>query len=138
MDTYEYTTQNYMQNEYQPAAQAPALVSARSVPLLSERPMTLSRQHNTDVSIASPNAMQTMEAYDRIPPFLKNNIGRWARIDFLIGNGIEQRIGQIVEVGSNYLVLRAMEPETVVMCDLFSIKFATVITDDDVSRLFTI
>ena len=140
MDTYKYDTQSHMQDEFQPAAEAPAFVSANSVPLLSNHNTTDSERRNTEHMPEYPAdnnmQMQILSASDHVCPFLKNNIGRWARIDFLIGSGMEQRIGQIMEVGRDYLVLRAMEPETVVMCDLFAIKFVTIIMDDDVSRLF--
>lgn len=160
MDNYGYGTQQYLQTEYQPASEMRAMpnhtmqdtfilplsggstnngnyyLNPNSSAMMSNQSMA---NQNSDMrTISTYQEPETVTNPDYIPAFLKSNIGRWARIDFLIGNGIEQRVGQILEVGASYLVLRALEPETVVMCDLFSIKFATIIMDGNVSRLFTL
>ena len=50
--------------------------------------------------------------------------------DFLIGDSIEQRVGILEDVGASYIILNAIEPATLVVCDLFSIKFVTIVLDD--------
>lgn len=67
---------------------------------------------------------------DFLPAYLKQFIGKWIRADFLIGNSIEQRVGILEDVGASYIILNAIEPATLVVCDLFAIKFVTIILDD--------
>lgn len=69
------------------------------------------------------------------PAYLKNFVGYWARLDFLIGSQTQQIIGKLLDVGASYIVLEALEPDTIIMCDLFSLKFATIIYDTDFRRI---
>ncbi len=72
---------------------------------------------------------------DFLPAYLTKQIGKWVRVDFLIGGGIEQRVGILEEVGASYIILNVIEPATLLVCDLFSIKFVTVVLDDDFTKL---
>ncbi len=72
---------------------------------------------------------------DFMPAYLRKQIGKWVRVDFLIGGGIEQRVGILEEVGASYIILNVIEPATLLVCDLFSIKFVTVVLDDDFTKL---
>lgn len=58
--------------------------------------------------------------------FLTTMIGHRVRLELLIGtNTLVDRDGVIVEVGINYVNLRETLTGQLVMCDLYSIKFAT-------------
>lgn len=72
---------------------------------------------------------------DFMPAYLQNHIGKWVRVDFLIGGGIEQRVGVLEEVGASYIILNVIEPATLLVCDLFAIKFVTIVLDDDFTKL---
>ncbi len=50
------------------------------------------------------------------------------RVEFLIGTSgaLVDRVGTLVEVGASYIVLRPLFANDLVMCDLYSIKFATI------------
>ena len=71
---------------------------------------------------------------DFLPAYLQKQIGKWVRVDFLIGGGIEQRVGILEEVGASYIILNVIEPATLLVCDLFAIKFVTIVLDDDFDR----
>jgi hypothetical protein len=63
-----------------------------------------------------------------IPNYLKSNIGRNVRAEFIIGsNQYTDRTGVLIEVGINYFVLEDVNSRTHVMCDLYSVKFVTVL-----------
>ena len=63
------------------------------------------------------------------PAFLRTQIGRLMRVEFLIGtNNLVDRIGILSEVGASYIVLRSFENDSLVYCDLYSIKFITIST----------
>ncbi|MDK2810658.1 MAG: hypothetical protein PWR27_1367 [Petroclostridium sp.] len=59
-----------------------------------------------------------------IPAYLKTQIGRRVKIDFLIGtNTFIDREGTLVDVGINYVIIREAESDDLLLCDLYSIKF---------------
>lgn len=60
------------------------------------------------------------------PGYLKTQIGRKVRMEFLIGtNGMTDRIGTLVGVGTSYVLLRLEETDDIMLGDIYSIKFAT-------------
>lgn len=78
---------------------------------------------------------ETLTNMSFLPAYLSQFIGHWIRADFFIGDTIEQRVGVLHEVGASYFILEAIEPQTLLVCDMFSVKFVTIILDDDLSRL---
>lgn len=60
--------------------------------------------------------------------YLKEHIGQTMRVEFLIGSdgALIDRIGTLVEVGEDFIVLQPTGTDDLLMCDLFSIKFATI------------
>lgn len=62
------------------------------------------------------------------PGFLRTQIGRRVRVEFLIGtNNLTDRTGTLVLVGASYILLRPIDSDDLMMCDIFSIKFVTII-----------
>ena len=63
------------------------------------------------------------------PAFLREQIGRLMRVEFLIGtNNMTDRIGILEDVGASYILLRSFENDSLVYCDIYSIKFITIST----------
>lgn len=63
------------------------------------------------------------------PAFLREQIGRLMRVEFLIGtNNLVDRIGILQDVGASYILLRSFENDSLVYCDIYSIKFITIST----------
>ena len=63
------------------------------------------------------------------PAFLREQIGKLMRVEFLIGtNNITDRIGILADVGASYILLRSFENDSLIYCDLYSIKFITIST----------
>lgn len=63
------------------------------------------------------------------PGFLRQQIGKLMRVEFLIGtNNLVDRIGILQEVGASYILLRSIENDSLVYCDIYSIKFITIST----------
>ena len=69
---------------------------------------------------------ETLESTLFIPGYLNTQIGKYMRVEFLVGNGLTDRNGKLVKVGASYIILQAQNGDLIV-CDLFSIKFATII-----------
>ena len=61
------------------------------------------------------------------PAFLRENIGKLMRVEFLIGtNMLEDRTGILVDVGASYILLRSIQGGNLLFCDIYSIKFVTI------------
>lgn len=67
--------------------------------------------------------------------FLERHIGKWMCIEFLVGNELVKRVGQLMKTGNGYIVLRSFTPTATLLCDAKSIKFATIIYDTDFRKL---
>jgi len=68
----------------------------------------------------------TEEGY--IPYYLASNIGKSVRAEFIIGsNQYVDKTGVLREVGINYFVLEDVNSRTNIMCDLYSVKFVTIL-----------
>lgn len=60
--------------------------------------------------------------------FLRTQIGRKVRVEFLLGtNLLTDRTGMLVAVGASYIILRPVDSDDLIMCDIYSIKFVTII-----------
>ena len=65
---------------------------------------------------------------DYIPGYLKTLIGRNIRAEFIIGtNQFVDKAGILREVGANYFVLEDYISHAMIMSDLYSVKFVTVL-----------
>ncbi|RKD27529.1 hypothetical protein SAMN02745883_00570 [Caminicella sporogenes DSM 14501] len=62
--------------------------------------------------------------------YLKTKIGKYVKIDFLIGSNMYvDKEGILEEVGISYVVLREAGTGNELMCDIYSIKFVTIFRD---------
>ena len=61
------------------------------------------------------------------PAFLRENIGKLMRVEFLIGtNTLTDRIGILEDVGASYILLRSIQSGEITYADIYSIKFITI------------
>ncbi len=81
---------------------------------------------------------ETMTNTDFLPAYLRQFIGRWVRCEFFIGEAVEERVGVLYDIGASYIIIDVIEPQTLMVCDIFSLRFVTVILDDDYGRLLRV
>jgi hypothetical protein len=56
--------------------------------------------------------------------YLKTQIGKRIKVEFLIGtNMLVDREGTLVDVGISYIIIREVETDDLLLCDIYSIKF---------------
>lgn len=56
--------------------------------------------------------------------YLRSQIGARIKIEFLIGtNMLIDREGTLVDVGISYVIIREVETDDLLLCDIYSIKF---------------
>lgn len=61
------------------------------------------------------------------PAFLREQIGKLVRVEFLIGtNNLTDRVGILEDVGASYILLRSVESGNLLYCDIYSIKFVAI------------
>lgn len=74
----------------------------------------------------------TLESSLFTPGFLRTQIGKLMRVEFLVGtNGLTDRTGTLIAVGASYILLRLVSGDlnagNTMMCDIYSIKFVTIV-----------
>ena len=73
------------------------------------------------------NMPETLTNSIYTPAFLRNYIGKLLKVEFLIGTcTLQDRIGILLDVGASYIVLRSVQDNNLLYCDIFSIKFVTI------------
>ena len=88
----------------------------------------IDKRENRQVQI-NPNSPEILTNPIYTPAFLREQIGKLMRVEFLIGtNNLVDRIGILEDVGASYILLRSFENDSLVYCDIYSIKFITIST----------
>lgn len=88
----------------------------------------LNKREDRNVQI-NQNSPEILTNSIYTPAFLREQIGKLMRIEFLIGtNMLVDRIGILEDVGASYILLRSFENDSLVYCDIYSIKFITIST----------
>lgn len=76
-----------------------------------------------------PNSPETLTNNIYTPAFLREQIGKLVRVEFLIGtNNLTERTGILEDVGASYILLRSIESDNLIYCDINAIKFVTIST----------
>lgn len=99
------------------------------------RPQTSSRQETAITPTSGPGLSQTQmispdgttiegASLQYLNGFIRTQIGRKVRVDFLIGtNTLVDKAGILLGVGANYILLNETETDDLVACDFYNIKF---------------
>lgn len=86
------------------------------------------KRENRNVTI-NENSPEILRNPIYTPAFLREQIGKLMRVEFLIGtNMLTDRIGILDDVGASYILLRSFENDSLVYCDIYAIKFITIST----------
>ena len=87
---------------------------------------TNQRETKQEVEI-NQNSPEVLTNNIYTPAFLRQQIGKLVRVEFLIGtNSLTDRIGILEDVGASYILLRAIESGVLTYADIYSIKFVTI------------
>lgn len=63
---------------------------------------------------------------DYTQAYLKTQIGKKVRVEFLIGTSMTtDRIGILTDVGISYIIIKPVGTDDRLLCDIYSIKFVT-------------
>lgn len=106
--------------------------------IIDELPIRKSQEHENNMSYIpqqNNNLPKSLKNTAFLPAFLSKNIGKLVKIESLIGGRLEPRIGILITVGANFIVLRQMRSNNTMICDSTLIKYATIIHDNDIRKL---
>jgi hypothetical protein len=83
------------------------------------------------VNVVPPSSAEvtptTLQDIAFTPGFLKTQIGKRIRVEFLMGTGsLVDRSGTLVGVGASYILIRPLLTDDLMLCDMYSIKFVTI------------
>ena len=91
-----------------------------------EKDEQIETQENRNVNI-NQNSPEILTNNIYTPAFLRENIGKLMRVEFLIGTDtLVDRTGILIDVGASYILLRALESDVITYADIYSIKFITI------------
>ena len=86
-------------------------------------------QNNSGITV--PSGMGFDAYQGSIQQILKDNVGQYVDVEFLIVTGsLVTRSGVLNNVGVSYIVLYEAAQDRYMICDLYSIKFVTIYDAD--------
>lgn len=73
-------------------------------------------------------ATQTLQDTAFLPGFLRTQIGKNMRVQFLIGTTgpLVDRVGRLLAVGTNYILMKPIDTDDLLTGDLYAIKFVDI------------
>ncbi|HZK27929.1 MAG TPA: hypothetical protein VFD00_10395 [Thermoclostridium sp.] len=121
-------TQPMMQQRGQTSIfQQPSQQMQQMVPQMQMQPMMPQNTMQPRTSIMSSGCGvvdSTLSDIDFTQGFLQTQIGRHVKVEFLIGtNMFVDREGDLVRVGTDYIIIQETETDDYLLCDIYSIKF---------------
>lgn len=93
----------------------------------AETPQQNQSQQSAPITDLTMPAPVTTESMQYLNGFLRTQIGKRVRIQFLIGtNSFLDKMGKLLGVGANYVLLQEAMSDDLLVCDFFTIKFITI------------
>ena len=69
-----------------------------------------------------------------LPAYLKNHIGKLVKIESLVGDCLQARVGTLLQVGADFIVIKLNQNCSSMVIEGRSIKFITIIHDNDMKK----
>lgn len=69
--------------------------------------------------------------------YLRQNIGKLFKVESLIGNLLDTRIGILLDVGADFIALKIHKSCCSLIIPTSSIKYITIIHDNDITKVAT-
>lgn len=67
--------------------------------------------------------------------YLKNHIGKLIKVESLVGDCLESRIGTLLEVGFDYIVIKLHRSCCSMMIHSATVKYITIVHDNDINKM---
>ena len=103
------------------------LNNRRNTNNVQEVKQTQEEKTQTRLNQITENSPEILTNSIYTPAFLRQQIGKLMRIEFLVGtNNLTDRIGFLEDVGASYILLRSFEGDSQIYADIYAIKFITI------------
>ena len=111
------------------------------IPIVSEKDLNVYenylRQDNKATKVVVKNKSYVPETLTNpvfLPAFLKNHIGKLVKIESLVGECLQAKIGTLLQVGADFVVIKLNQNCSSMVIEGRSIKFITIIHDNDTKK----
>lgn len=110
-------------------------------PIVSEKDLTVYENYLNNGSkpavkpISRTFVPETLTNPIFLPAYLKNHIGKLVKIESLVGDCLQARIGTLLEVGADFAVIKLGGSCQTLIIEGKGIKFITVIHDNDFNKV---
>lgn len=103
--------------------------SENGLSVLPEDSLFKQKMLQNDMSKPSGDYLSQMMNNDSfLPGFLAKNLGRWMKVESIVGGNLITKIGQLIKVGAGFIVLKLnTNPVSSVVCEMSSIRFVTIL-----------
>ena len=71
-----------------------------------------------------------------LPSYLYTHIGKLIKTESVIGENIICKVGKLLQVGNNFLVIKLKDTCATTVIELSSVKFITIVHDNSKFKLF--
>lgn len=101
-----------------------------------EEPQIKNSGYKRNMTVESGSARGNMRLTDTayLPAFLNTMVGKLVRVESLIGGCLESRVGILMKAGADYIVLKLYRGCSTMICEASSVKYITVIHDNDLNK----
>lgn len=69
-----------------------------------------------------------------LPAYLKKHVGKLVKIEALVGDCLVCRVGTLLEIGADFVVIKLQQNCCSMVIEGSSIKFITIIHDNDMQK----
>ncbi len=69
--------------------------------------------------------------------YIRQNIGKLLKVESLIGNTLDTRIGTLLDVGADFIAIKLRKSCCSLIIPTATIKYITVIHDNDITKVAT-
>lgn len=70
-----------------------------------------------------------------LPAYLKNHIGKLVKIESLVGDCLQTKMGTLLQVGADFVVIKLNQNCQSLVIEGRGIKFITIIHDNDINKV---
>ena len=116
-----------MRNPYIPYYSMPESYSQQRVESDNARPQAIFPGDELEpISPTTEPQALTLQSTEYMNGYLRTQIGKKVRVEFLIGTGtLLDKFGILRSVGANFITIFQVETNNLVLCDFYTIKFIT-------------
>ena len=109
------------------------------IPIVNEKDLNVYENYlRQEKNILSKNKSYVPETLTNpvfLPAFLKNHIGKLVKIESLVGECLQVKIGTLLQVGADFVVIKLSQNCSSMVIEGRSIKFITIIHDNDTKKI---